>query len=160
MAYMPLDKSKLYLETDKMTKIWDLSQPWGWDTPLWPFPGARSDLLCEDFDSVVKSQVTHRGKELSGGAYVQSDVCIVISSCFVPCLLTQLNCSGYDLCNIVKLEFVGTESVRVYDVASGFEIHSVQHFDIVGPRQVPGLGKLSAFETELLKYRAGASVTE
>ena len=44
MAYMPLDKSKLYLETDKMTKIWDLSQPWGWDTPLWPFPGARSDL--------------------------------------------------------------------------------------------------------------------
>ena len=44
MAYMPLDKSKLYLETDKMTKIWDLSQPWGWDTPLWPFPGARFDL--------------------------------------------------------------------------------------------------------------------
>ena len=44
MAYMPLDKSKLYLETDKMTKIWDLSQPWGWDTPLWPFPGARADL--------------------------------------------------------------------------------------------------------------------
>ena len=44
MAYMPLDKSKLYLETEKMPKIWDLSQPWGWDTPLWPFPGARSDL--------------------------------------------------------------------------------------------------------------------
>ena len=30
--------------------------------------GARSDLLCEDFDSVVKSQVTHGCKELSGGA--------------------------------------------------------------------------------------------
>ena len=44
MAYMPLDKSKLYLETEKMPKIWDLSQPWGWDTPLWPFPGPRSDL--------------------------------------------------------------------------------------------------------------------
>ena len=44
MAYMPLHKDKLYLETEKMTKIWDLSQPWGWDTPLWPFPGARSDL--------------------------------------------------------------------------------------------------------------------
>ena len=29
MAYMPLDKSKFYLETEKMTKIWDLSQPWG-----------------------------------------------------------------------------------------------------------------------------------
>ncbi|MBQ8831382.1 MAG: cyclase family protein [Oscillospiraceae bacterium] len=44
MAYMPLRKEELYLETGKMTKIWDLSQPWGWDTPLWPFPGARSDL--------------------------------------------------------------------------------------------------------------------
>ena len=44
MAYMPLRKEELYLETEKMTKIWDLSQPWGWDTPLWPFPGARSDL--------------------------------------------------------------------------------------------------------------------
>ena len=44
MAYMPLDKSKFYLETEKMTKIWDLSQPWGWDTPLWPFPGPRADL--------------------------------------------------------------------------------------------------------------------
>ena len=44
MAYMPLRKEELYLETGKMTNIWDLSQPWGWDTPLWPFPGARSDL--------------------------------------------------------------------------------------------------------------------
>ena len=44
MAYMPLNKDEFYLETEKMTKIWDLSQPWGWDTPLWPFPGARSDL--------------------------------------------------------------------------------------------------------------------
>ena len=44
MAYMPLRKEELYLETGKMTKIWDISQPWGWDTPLWPFPGARSDL--------------------------------------------------------------------------------------------------------------------
>ena len=45
MAYMPLDKSKFYLETDKMTKIYDLSAPWGIDTPLWPFPGARQDLI-------------------------------------------------------------------------------------------------------------------
>ena len=44
MAYMPLRKEELYLETEKMPKIWDLSMPWGWDTPLWPFPGARSDL--------------------------------------------------------------------------------------------------------------------
>lgn len=44
MAYMPLNKDQFYLEKDKMTKIYDLSQPWGWDTPLWPFPGARSDL--------------------------------------------------------------------------------------------------------------------
>ena len=45
MAYMPLDKSKLYLDRNKMTKIWDLSAPWGIDTPLWPFPGARQDLI-------------------------------------------------------------------------------------------------------------------
>ena len=44
MAYMPLRKEELYLETEKMPKIYDLSLPWGWDTPLWPFPGARSDL--------------------------------------------------------------------------------------------------------------------
>ncbi|MDR2356732.1 MAG: cyclase family protein [Oscillospiraceae bacterium] len=45
MAYMPLDKSKFYLDKTKMPKIYDLSQPWGTDTPLWPFPGARQDLL-------------------------------------------------------------------------------------------------------------------
>ncbi len=44
MAYMPLNKDEFYLETSKMPKIYDLSQPWGWDTPLWPFPGARADL--------------------------------------------------------------------------------------------------------------------
>ena len=40
MAYMPLDKVKMYLDDSKMVKIYDLSQPWGVDTPLWPFPGA------------------------------------------------------------------------------------------------------------------------
>ena len=44
MAYMPLDKAKMYLDDSKMVKIYDLSQPWGVDTPLWPFPGARTDL--------------------------------------------------------------------------------------------------------------------
>ena len=44
MAYMPLNKDEFYLEPEKMTRIYDLSMPWGWDTPLWPFPGARSDL--------------------------------------------------------------------------------------------------------------------
>ena len=45
MAYMPLDKSKFYLDDSKMPKIYDLSMPWGVDTPLWPFPGARQDLV-------------------------------------------------------------------------------------------------------------------
>lgn len=44
MAYMPLNKDEFYLDTSKMTRIYDLSQPWGWDTPLWPFPGPRADL--------------------------------------------------------------------------------------------------------------------
>jgi kynurenine formamidase len=45
MAYMPLNKKRMYLDRKKMTKIHDLSQPWGVDTPLWPFPGPRQDLL-------------------------------------------------------------------------------------------------------------------
>lgn len=44
MAYMPLNRDEFYLDTHKMTRIYDLSQPWGWDTPLWPFPGPRADL--------------------------------------------------------------------------------------------------------------------
>ena len=38
MAYMPLSKCKMYLDDSRMTKIYDLSMPWGVDTPLWPFP--------------------------------------------------------------------------------------------------------------------------
>jgi kynurenine formamidase len=45
MAYMPLNKKRMYLDRKKMTKIYDLSQPWGVDTPLWPFPGPRQDLI-------------------------------------------------------------------------------------------------------------------
>jgi hypothetical protein len=45
MAYMPLDKNRMYLDRNKMAKIYDLSQPWGVDTPLWPFPGPRQDLV-------------------------------------------------------------------------------------------------------------------
>lgn len=45
MAYMPLDRSKFYLKTEKMPRVYDLSVPWGIDTPLWPFPGPRTDLL-------------------------------------------------------------------------------------------------------------------
>lgn len=44
MAYMPLKREEMYLDDSKMTKIYDLSQPWGMDTPLWPFPGPRADL--------------------------------------------------------------------------------------------------------------------
>ena len=45
MAYMPLEKNKFYLDKTKMVKIHDLSNPWGVDTPLWPFPGPRQDLV-------------------------------------------------------------------------------------------------------------------
>ena len=45
MAYMKLDKSKMYLDRKKMTRIHDLSMPWGVDTPLLPFPGARQDRI-------------------------------------------------------------------------------------------------------------------
>src|SRR5208337_3132109 len=45
MAYMRLDKNKMYLDRKTMTRIHDLSQPWGVDTPLWPFPGPRQDLV-------------------------------------------------------------------------------------------------------------------
>lgn len=45
MAYMPKENVKFYLDRNQMTKIYDLSMPWGIDTPLWPFPGARQDLI-------------------------------------------------------------------------------------------------------------------
>lgn len=45
MAYMPKEKCNMYLDDSKMVKIYDLSMPWGIDTPLWPFPGARQDLI-------------------------------------------------------------------------------------------------------------------
>ena len=44
MAYMPKEKCKQYLDDSTMVKIYDLSMPWGVDTPLWPFPGPRQDL--------------------------------------------------------------------------------------------------------------------
>ena len=40
MAYMPLNKAPQLLDDSTMPKIYDLSMPWGVDTPLWPFPGA------------------------------------------------------------------------------------------------------------------------
>ncbi|GHV33281.1 cyclase [Synergistales bacterium] len=45
MVYMPLNKKNFYLDKSKMHKIHDLSAPWGVDTPLWPFPGPRQDLI-------------------------------------------------------------------------------------------------------------------
>lgn len=45
MAYMPLNKAPQMLDDSTMPKIYDLSMPWGVDTPLWPFPGARLDLV-------------------------------------------------------------------------------------------------------------------
>jgi len=45
MAYMPLRKDTFHLDKSTMVKIHDLSNPWGVDTPLWPFPGVRQDLL-------------------------------------------------------------------------------------------------------------------
>ena len=45
MAYMPLNKAPQLLDDSTMPKIYDLSMPWGVDTPLWPFPGARQDLV-------------------------------------------------------------------------------------------------------------------
>lgn len=45
MAYMPLNKAPQLLDDSTMPKIYDLSMPWGVDTPLWPLPGARQDLV-------------------------------------------------------------------------------------------------------------------
>ncbi len=45
-------------------KIHDLSQPWGVDTPLWPFPGPRQDLVFtrgEYLERFHKRSVTYTG---------------------------------------------------------------------------------------------------
>jgi kynurenine formamidase len=60
------------------TKIYDLSQPWGVDTPLWPFPGARSDLefkrveYLERFHkrSVIYTGTLHAGTHMDAPIHV------------------------------------------------------------------------------------------
>jgi len=59
MAYMPLSKVNMYLDDSKMVKIYDLSQPWGVDTPLWPFPGARQDLVFPRGQYLGRFQENH-----------------------------------------------------------------------------------------------------
>ena len=48
----------------KKTRIVDLSVPWGVDTPLWPFPGPRQDLVFvrgEYLERFHKRSVTYTG---------------------------------------------------------------------------------------------------
>lgn len=56
------------------TKIYDLSQPFGVDTPLWPFPGPRQDLVFvrgEYLERFHKRSVTYTGT-LHAGTHVDA----------------------------------------------------------------------------------------
>jgi kynurenine formamidase len=58
------------------TKIYDLSQPFGVDTPLWPFPGPRQDLLFprgEYLERFHKRSVTYTGT-LHAGTHVDAPI--------------------------------------------------------------------------------------
>ena len=59
-------------------KIYDLSQPWGVDTPLWPFPGARQDLIFQRVEylerfhkrSVVYTGTLHAATHMDAPSHV------------------------------------------------------------------------------------------
>ncbi len=58
--------------------IYDLSQPWGVDTPLWPFPGPRQDLIFQRVEylerfhkrSVVYTGTLHAGTHMDAPIHV------------------------------------------------------------------------------------------
>lgn len=60
------------------TKIYDLSQPFGADTPLWPFPGPRQDLIFQRVEylgrfhkrSVVYTGTLHAGTHMDTPSHV------------------------------------------------------------------------------------------
>ena len=59
-------------------KFVDLSQPWGVDTPLWPFPGPRQDLVFQRVEylerfhkrSVVYTGTLHAGTHMDAPSHV------------------------------------------------------------------------------------------
>jgi kynurenine formamidase len=61
-----------------VTKIYDLSQPFGVDTPLWPFPGPRQDLIFQRAEylerahkrSVVYTGTLHAGTHMDAPSHV------------------------------------------------------------------------------------------
>ena len=60
----------------KKTRIVDLSQPWGVDTQLWPFPGARQDLVFvrgEYLERFHKRSVTYTGT-LHAGTHLDAPI--------------------------------------------------------------------------------------
>ena len=60
------------------TKIYDLSLPFGTDTPLWPFPGPRQDLIFQRVEylgrfhkrSVVYTGTLHAGTHIDAPSHV------------------------------------------------------------------------------------------
>ena len=60
------------------TKIYDLSLPFGVDTPLWPFPGPRQDLIFQRGEylgrfhkrSVVYTGTLHAGTHMDAPSHV------------------------------------------------------------------------------------------
>jgi kynurenine formamidase len=60
------------------TKIYDFSLPFGVDTPLWPFPGPRQDLIFQRVEylgrfhkrSVVYTGTLHAGTHMDAPSHV------------------------------------------------------------------------------------------
>ena len=60
------------------TRIVDLSQPFGVDTPLWPFPGPRQDLVFQRGEylerfhkrSVTYTATLHAGTHMDAPSHV------------------------------------------------------------------------------------------
>jgi len=104
----------------KKKRIVDLSLPWGVDTPLWPFPGPRQDLIfaraeyLERFHkrSVVYTGTLHAGTHMDAPSHV-------LHPCEGGIMLDKIpleNCYGIgvivDLRYMKKWQFVTTKDLE------------------------------------------------
>jgi kynurenine formamidase len=86
-------------------RVYDLSQPWGIDTPLWPFPGARQDLIFprgEYLGRFHKRTCTYTGT-LHAGTHMDAPIHVLHRE-----ELVDEKKSGYYLAEIPLESCIGT----------------------------------------------------
>ena len=119
---------------------------------------AEARYLAVQLDGFFKRKIAHRLEQFAGGAHIDRDVGIFTAGAAAR-FFGVLHRGGDDLFQIVRvLQAVGAESVRVDDIAAGFEVSGVQRDDLLRVGEVPCLGKFAGLEAARLQDAAGAAV--